>query len=97
VLHREYVLKKTAHPTATGGSNIVTVSFSGSARRCAAVPDGLCDTVASNQLQAVMDAMVDVHNSHGDLPGCRDVMNSYVQRETLKKEVEKYCKERNVS
>jgi len=65
------------------------------------VPLFLMDCVIQwlpNQLQAVMDAMVDVHNSHGDLPGCRDVMNLvYVQRETLKKEVEKYCKERNVS
>lgn len=77
---REYILKKTAHPTATGGSPIVTW--------------------LPNQLQAVMEAMVEVweKNGKGGLgKRCETVMeNLYVQRETLRKEVEKYCKERGV-
>jgi indoleamine 2,3-dioxygenase len=76
---REYILKKTTHPTATGGSPIVTW--------------------LPNQLQAVMQAMVDVWEGSGKRLGksCEEVMDLlYVQRETLKKEVEKYCQERNV-
>lgn len=77
---REYILKKTAHPVATGGSPIVTW--------------------LPNQLQAVLNAMVDVWEGSGK-PGlgkrCEDVMNFAVkQKEMLTKEVEKYCKERNV-
>lgn len=76
---REYILKKTSHPTATGGSPIVTW--------------------LPNQLQAVMQAMVDVYEGSGKKLGkdCEEVMELlYVQRETLRKEVEKYCQERNV-
>lgn len=76
---REYILKKTSHPTATGGSPIVTW--------------------LPNQLMAVMEAMVEVwEGSEKDLGReCREVMDLlYVQRETLRKEVEKYCKERGV-
>lgn len=52
-----------------------------------------------NQLQAVMQAMADVWEGSGKTLGreCEEVMDLlYVQGETLKKEVEKYCKERNV-
>lgn len=77
---REYILKKTSHPVATGGSPIVTW--------------------LPNQLQAVMEAMAELweKNGKGGLgKRCETVMeNLYVQRETLKKEVEKYCKERGV-
>lgn len=76
---REYILKKTSHPTATGGSPIVTW--------------------LPNQLQAVMQAMVDVWEGSGKDLGkqCEEAMEHlYVQRETLKKEVEKYCQERGV-
>lgn len=72
-------MKKTSHPTATGGSPIVTW--------------------LPNQLQAVMQAMVDVWEGSGKSLGktCEEVMDLlYVQRETLRKEVEKYCQERNV-
>jgi indoleamine 2,3-dioxygenase len=72
-------LKKTSHPTATGGSPIVTW--------------------LPNQLQAVMQAMVEVWEASGRSLGrtCGEVMEGlFVQRETLNKEVEKYCKERNV-
>jgi indoleamine 2,3-dioxygenase len=77
---REYILKKTSHPTATGGSPIVTW--------------------LPNQLQAVMEAMAELweKNGKGGLgKRCETVMeNLYVQRETLRKEVKKYCKERGV-
>ena len=52
-----------------------------------------------NQLQAVMQAMVDVYEGSGKKLGkdCDEVMEHlYVQRETLRKEVEKYCQERGV-
>lgn len=76
---REYILKKTTHPVATGGSPIVTW--------------------LPNQLQAVLDAMVEVWEDSGKNLGreCEKVMYVAVQqKETLAKEVEKYCKERNV-
>ncbi|RDW81974.1 hypothetical protein BP6252_03086 [Coleophoma cylindrospora] len=75
---REYILKKTSHPVATGGSPIVTW--------------------LPNQLFAVLDAMVECWEK-GDkkLPGCDDIMEAATaQRDALTKEVEKYCKERNV-
>jgi len=54
-----------------------------------------------NQLQAVMEAMVEVWEMHGqDLAGCGDMMEAVlIQKETLRKEVEKYCdeKERGVA
>ncbi len=52
-----------------------------------------------NQLQAVMQGMVDVWEGSGGKLGknCEEVMDLlYMQRETLRKEVEKYCQERNV-
>jgi indoleamine 2,3-dioxygenase len=75
---REYILKKTTHPTATGGSPIVTW--------------------LPNQLIAVMDEMVRVwEGADKDLKDCEDIMDkAVVQRDTLMKEVEKYCKERGV-
>lgn len=51
-----------------------------------------------NQLFAVLDAMVECWEK-GDkkLPGCEDIMEAATaQRDTLTKEVEKYCQERNV-
>lgn len=77
---REYILKKTSHPVATGGSPIVTW--------------------LPNQLTAVLDAMVSVWEGRGDEnlgKECEEVMDRmYVQRDTLRKEVEKYCAERGV-
>lgn len=73
---REYILKKSKHPTATGGSPIVTW--------------------LPNQLTAVIDAMAAVWEGAGkSLPGCQDIMEAtYLQRDTLRKEVDKYCSER---
>ncbi|KAI1434287.1 indoleamine 2,3-dioxygenase-like protein [Xylaria sp. CBS 124048] len=78
---REYILKQTSHPTATGGSPIVTW--------------------LPNQLQAVMEEMVEIYESVGAQGGldeqCRDIMDLvHRQRDTLRKEVGKYCQERGV-
>ncbi|KAI9889714.1 MAG: hypothetical protein M1814_005013 [Vezdaea aestivalis] len=74
---REYILKQTSHPTATGGSPIVTW--------------------LPNQLQAVLDLMIRVDDAFGGLGTCADILNLVrSQQHTLSKEVEKYCKERNV-
>ena len=79
---REYILKRTSHPTATGGSPIVTW--------------------LPNQLFAVLEDMVTI-NKIGQADGkglgkkCEDVMDAALrQRDTLHKEVDKYCAERGV-
>ncbi|ETS81655.1 hypothetical protein PFICI_06657 [Pestalotiopsis fici W106-1] len=80
---REYILKQTKHPTATGGSPIVTW--------------------LPNQLQAVMDDMAEFHHAVGGENGglgsdCADIMDLvHRQRDTLRKEVGKFCAERGVS
>ena len=78
---REYILKRTSHPTATGGSPIVTW--------------------LPNQLGAVLDEMVAVYEgTEGEKLGsvCVDVMEgARRQRDTLRKEVDKYCTERGVT
>ncbi|KAF2727207.1 indoleamine 2,3-dioxygenase gamma type [Polyplosphaeria fusca] len=75
---REYILKRTSHPTATGGSPIVTW--------------------LPNQLQAVMNQMVDTAVHCMSVKGVSNIMDTVnLQRETLKKEVEKYCGERGVA
>ncbi|RFU33314.1 hypothetical protein B7463_g2985, partial [Scytalidium lignicola] len=79
---REYILKNTSHPTATGGSPIVTW--------------------LPNQLTAVLEAMTEVWKGReAELKAtefgerCERVMEVVkLQKETLKKEVEKYCAER---
>ncbi|KAI5861901.1 indoleamine 2,3-dioxygenase family protein [Durotheca rogersii] len=83
---REYILKQTSHPTATGGSPIVTW--------------------LPNQLQAVMEEMTEIYGSIGGGggggklalgPECRDIMDLVErQHDTLRKEVDKYCRERGV-
>lgn len=80
---REYILKRTSHPTATGGSPIVTW--------------------LPNQLEAVLGEMVNINEEalQDDAQGlgktCEDIMDMALrQRETLRKEVGKYCAERGV-
>lgn len=80
---REYILKRTSHPTATGGSPIVTW--------------------LPNQLEAVLDEMVNIHektasqHENGLGETCEDIMEAAIrQRDTLRKEVDKYCAERGV-
>lgn len=75
---REYILKHTSHPTATGGSPIVTW--------------------LPNQLTAVLAQMAETHQYCMEIHGISDIMeNANNQRETLRKEVEKYCSERGVA
>ncbi|KAF7545416.1 hypothetical protein G7Z17_g9189 [Cylindrodendrum hubeiense] len=81
---REYILKRTSHPTATGGSPIVTW--------------------LPNQLEAVLEEMVSIDevgkaaDSRGLGKVCEDIMDAALrQRETLRKEVDKYCAERGVT
>lgn len=53
----------------------------------------------ATELMAVMDAMVKTYETSDKNLGkeCERVMELlYVQQDTLKKEVEKYCKERGV-
>lgn len=75
---REYILKRTSHPTATGGSPIVTW--------------------LPNQLRAVLEQMTDASAHCSSIHGVSDIMDTVNhQRETLKKEVAKYCGERGVA
>ncbi|QUC23261.1 uncharacterized protein UV8b_07502 [Ustilaginoidea virens] len=81
---REYILKRTSHPTATGGSPIVTW--------------------LPNQLEAVLAEMVHIDelarrdDERGLGKVCERVMEGALrQRDTLRKEVEKYCAERGVA
>lgn len=83
---REYILKRTSHPTATGGSPIVTW--------------------LPNQLQAVLGEMDGLYGGWVAEEGgkerlgeeCEDIMELVRrQKETLEKEVRKYCEERGVA
>ena len=91
---REYILKRTVHPTATGGSPIVLVSevlvlrSSLIAHCCKWLP---------NQLLSVYDQMLDIEDKCGRLNECSTIMDLVKsQRETLRKEVRKHCAERSL-
>ncbi|KAJ4396240.1 hypothetical protein N0V93_000459 [Gnomoniopsis smithogilvyi] len=75
---KEYILKMTSHPTATGGSPIITW--------------------LPNQLSAVLRDMKNIASLIGEerlSESERDIMDLVRrQEETLKKEVAKYCEER---
>jgi len=81
---REYILKRTSHPTATGGSPIVTWlpnQLEAVLKEMAAV-DGVGKTMEGRGLGKV----------------CEDIMDAALrQQETLRKEVDKYCAERGVA
>ena len=83
---REYILKRTGHPTATGGSPIVTW-----------LPNQL-----QAVLGEMSDIYRDVSGGAGgewDLgEECRDILDLVGrQKEMLRKEVAKYCAERGVA
>lgn len=82
---REYILKQTSHPTATGGSPIVTWL----PNQLQAVMEEMVEVYAS----------VGGQGGPTDLgEQCRDIMDlANRQQETLRKEVDKYCEERGVS
>ncbi|SPN97393.1 related to indoleamine 2,3-dioxygenase [Cephalotrichum gorgonifer] len=81
---REYIIKKTEHPTATGGSPILTW-----------LPNQLeavLDEMARVDEQVGAGAGIDLGEK------CRDIMELATrQRVALQKEVDRYCAERGVS
>ncbi|KAI1109275.1 indoleamine 2,3-dioxygenase-like protein [Nemania sp. NC0429] len=82
---REYILKQTSHPTATGGSPIVTW-----------LPNQL-QAVMEEMVEIY--GTVEGQSGPTDLgEQCRDIMDLVNrQHETLRKEVEKYCQERGIT
>jgi indoleamine 2,3-dioxygenase len=91
---REYILKHTSHPTATGGSPIVTVSYQTLVSR----PKLTWPQWLPNQLTAVLTQMAETFEHCKAVKGASDIMEAANhQREMLRKEVEKYCGERGVA
>lgn len=81
---REYILKRTSHPTATGGSPIVTW-----------LPNQL-EAVLKEMVS--VDGAGKTADSRGLGKVCEDIMDAALrQQETLRKEVDKYCAERGVT
>ncbi|KAI0888697.1 indoleamine 2,3-dioxygenase family protein [Annulohypoxylon maeteangense] len=81
---REYILKQTSHPTATGGSPIVTW-----------LPNQL--QAVMEEMKEISDSVGALNGSTDLGAGCRDIMDLVErQSQTLNKEVEKYCLERGV-
>lgn len=80
---REYILKRTSHPTATGGSPIVTW-----------LPNQL-QAVLAEMERVYADGAGDGRRALGD--EVEDIMDLVGrQKEMLRKEVDKYCAERGV-
>jgi len=78
---REYILKRTSHPTATGGSPIVTW-----------LPNQL--QAVLSEIIALRERM-DAHENLGsDVDDILDLARR--QKETLNKEVKRHCEERHV-
>lgn len=80
---REYILKRTAHPTATGGSPIVTW-----------LPNQLSAVLV--EMEGVWEEVKRVERERGGKDTVTEEMMELVgrQRETLQKEVRKWCEER---
>lgn len=82
---REYILKQTSHPTATGGSPIVTW-----------LPNQL--QAVLGDMMDLYERMGGDQVGGGLGEECKDIMELVRrQDETLKKEVRKFCEERGVS
>lgn len=82
---REYILKQTSHPTATGGSPIVTW-----------LPNQL--QAVLGDMMDLYERMGGDQVGGGLGEECKDIMELVRrQNETLKKEVRKFCEERGVS
>lgn len=77
---KEYILKRTSHPTATGGSPIVTWL----PNQLSAVLRDMTDIAAKVGEERLGEEVRDI----------MDLVRR--QEETLRKEVEKYCEERGV-
>ncbi|KAI0844733.1 indoleamine 2,3-dioxygenase family protein [Daldinia vernicosa] len=82
---REYILKQTSHPTATGGSPIVTWL----PNQLQAVMEEM--TEIANSVGARTGSM-ELGSEHRDIMDLVDRQN-----QSLQKEVEKYCRERGVT
>ncbi|KAG5915112.1 hypothetical protein E4U53_004527 [Claviceps sorghi] len=81
---REYILKRTSHPTATGGSPIVTW-----------LPNQL-EAVLADMVN--VDGLSRADDARGLGRTCEAVMDGALrQRAMLRKEVDKYCAERGVA
>ncbi|KAI0514470.1 indoleamine 2,3-dioxygenase-like protein [Xylaria bambusicola] len=82
---REYILKQTSHPTATGGSPIVTWL----PNQLQAVMEEMVEIYSSVEGQSGPTNLGEE---------CRDIMDLVSrQQDMLRKEVDKYCQERGVS
>jgi indoleamine 2,3-dioxygenase len=79
---REYILKRTTHPTATGGSPIVTW-----------LPNQL--SAVMDEMVSLYEAVGGGGGGLGEeVAGIMDLVGR--QREMLRKEVRKFCEERGV-
>lgn len=98
---REYIIKRTRHPTATGGSPIITWL----PNQLSAVMDMMEDVCKGSGLWAILEE--GVWNGGGDAASpssaltkeeyetVKEMMeNAVSQREKLRKEVAKYCQDR---
>jgi indoleamine 2,3-dioxygenase len=93
---REYILKQTKHKTATGGSPIVTVRKH--IKLFSKIPKGRFRSDGfqwlPNQLRAVLDQLAIVAQSCAGEAGVEEIMELVqLQRQSLQKEVDKYCQD----
>jgi len=96
---REYILKHTTHPTATGGSPIITWL----PNQLSAVLSLMEDVAKGSGLWAILEEGIwsgggldaSTRVAESDLGSLRTMMNNVAdQKEKLQKEVAKYCQER---
>lgn len=87
---REYIIKRSSHPTATGGSPIVTWL----PNQLFAVMDLMQSVYVDSGLKEAVESNTE---SQGEVKVVREIMqNVAIQNEKLDKEVKKYCTERGV-
>ena len=85
---REYIIKRSSHPTATGGSPIITWL----PNQLFAVMELMQSVYAESGLE---EAVQKGQNEQAEVKVVKEMMdNVSIQREKLDKEVKKYCEER---
>ncbi|TKA77357.1 hypothetical protein B0A49_02458 [Cryomyces minteri] len=90
--HREFL-----EWVAARSASVDMYGFAMQDSRSAALYLRAVDQWLPNQLQAVLNLMNTVADRFEHLPGCDDIMDvAKIQQHTLRKEVEKYCQERDV-
>ncbi|KAF4978329.1 hypothetical protein FZEAL_5269 [Fusarium zealandicum] len=93
---REYIIKRTLHPTATGGSPIITWL----PNQLGAVMELMEDVAKGSGLWAVLEEGVWSGGgsiSEDDFVLAKKIMDNVVtKKDQLKKEVDKYCQDRGV-